>query len=94
MKQSKEKNFNLKKESRARKTTPKSLIKCYLVVFVLNIFSMGDLRGSFTIDEKKEFPSLLFLAGRVAFYINNNTISNLERTVNHVWECKCHRYSG
>ena len=55
---------------------------------------MVGLRGSFTTDDKKEFPSLLFLAARLVFYINNNTISNLEKTVNPVWECRCHNYSG
>ena len=36
----------------------------------------------------------MFLAAQVVYYINNNTILNLEKTVNHAWECRCHKYSG
>ena len=43
---------------------------------------------------EKEFPSLLFFAARMVYYINNNTIMNLEKTVNNTWECRCHKYYG
>ena len=54
---------------------------------------MADLRESFTTKKKDKFPSLLFLAARLVFYINNNTVYNLEKTVNHVWNCKYYLYS-
>ena len=54
---------------------------------------MEDLRDDST-TKKKEFPSLLFLSARLVYYININTIYNLEKTVNHVRNCKCHLFSG
>ena len=56
---------------------------------------MADLSGDFfpKKEEKKDFPSLLLLSARLVFYMNINTIYNIEKTVNHCC-CNCHLYSG
>ena len=56
---------------------------------------MADLNEDFFIEveEKKDFLSLSFLSARSVFYINLNTIYNIEKTVNHCY-CDCHLYSG
>ena len=41
-----------------------------------------------------DFPTLKYLAAKLVFYINNNTIMQIEKTWNSCFACDCHKYSG
>ena len=54
---------------------------------------MEDGKEDF-ITKEKEFPSLLFLLARLVYYINLNTMYNLQKTVVDTYYCRCLEYSG
>ena len=51
---------------------------------------MEDGKEDFTID----FPSLCFLSARVIYYVNVNSMFNLQKAVIDLFLCSCDKYSG
>ena len=41
-----------------------------------------------------DFLTLKYLAPKLVFYINNNTIMNIEKSWNSCFGCECHKFSG
>ena len=56
--------------------------------------SNGEFFTKFNSDDDDQFPTLKHLTAKMAFYINNNTIMNLEKTYDGCFFCECYKYSG
>ena len=59
---------------------------------------MGDGREDFfirySVEKKKTFPSLTFLAARSVYYINVNCMYNISKAQINPFYCLCDEYSG
>ena len=58
---------------------------------------MEDGKGNVFTNEKKkdkDFPSLIFLAARLVYYINLNCMYNIRKAIINPFQCKCDDYSG